>query len=145
MTQSLNIKDGNGISRSLTVESGSYGYIPVHSLPIVTTVTQSSVTSFDWSTSASGTFQIVSSDPTRKGLMIFNPGPHNLYVALSTAGGTKNGFTLTNTSSAPSYYSFILYPSGTYQADSTNVSINYGGYFVSGSASSGIYITSTNS
>lgn len=177
MTDSLIIKDGAGSLKNLTVESGSYGYIPVHAIsssagsgsyitasanypvyvtgnvsisqPIsvtasfapVTTVSQVSVTSFDWSTSASGTFQIAASDAARKGLSIFNPGSNPLYVVLSTAGGTKNGFTLVNTSSAPSDYSLILYSSGTYVADSTNVSVAYGGYFISGSASSGIYIT----
>lgn len=160
MAQSLVIKDGNGNIKSLTVESSSYGYIPVHqitssvSAPIyvtgaisvpqltpVTTVSQSSVTSFTWSTAASGTFQITSSSATRKGLTVFNPGPNNLYVALSTAGDAKNGFALTNTASAPAYYSFIIYPSGTYIADQTNVNVNYGGYFISGSASLGVYVT----
>ena len=170
MTQSLSIKDGNGSSKSLAVESGSYGYIPVHTIsssislpvyvagvitvntasstvtanpPVVTTVSQTSVTSFTWSTSASGTFQLAAASSTRKGLMLFNPGPNNLYISLSTAGGTTNGFTLVNTASVPSSYSFTLYPSGTYIADSTNVGVNYGGYFVSGSASTGVFITST--
>jgi hypothetical protein len=195
MTQSLIIKDGNGNIKSLAVETGSYGYIPVHHisssntspvyitassanpLPVtgtlavdvvigdvinvtasatnpiyvtgvlstivtpVTTVNQSYVNSFSWSTAASGTFAITGSATTRKGLSIFNPGPYNLYVALSTAGGTKNGFILSSTSSAPTYYSFIIYPSGTYLADQTNVGVNYGGYFISGSSSSGVYIT----
>lgn len=110
--------------------------------PAVTTVGQSSVTSFSWSTAASGTFQIAANNTARKGLTVFNPGPNNLYVALSSTGGATNGFTLTNTASAPSYYSFIVYPSGTYQADTTNVGVNYGGYFISGSASAGVFITS---
>ena len=143
MTQSLTIKDGNGASKSLTVETGSYGYIPVHLPPVVTTVSVSAVTSFDWSTSAKGTFEIAANDGTRRGLSIFNPGPNNLYVVLSTAGGTTNGFTIVDTASAPSVYSFILYASGTYIADPTNVGVSYGGYFVSGSASTGVYITST--
>lgn len=211
MTDSLIIKDGSGNIKSLTVESGSYGYIPVHTLsssagsgsyvtasatypvyvtgnvsisqPVnvdvvvgdniavtsslaaplyvsssanspllvtgtiinsvspVTTVSQASVTSFDWSTSASGTFQLAANDTSRKGLTLFNPGPHNLFIALSSTGVTLNGFTLVNTASAPSYFSLILYPSGTYVADSTNVGVHYGGYFISGSASSGVYIT----
>lgn len=230
MTDSLIIKDGVGSIKSVTVESSSYGYIPVHAIsssagsgsyvtasatyplyvtgnvsisqPVnvdvvvgdsiavtssfgaplyvsssanspllvtgtisvntastisisntslnvtssfapVTTVTQATVTSFVWNTTASGTFQIASADTARKGLTVFNPGPHNLYIAQSTTGGTTNGFTITDTSSAPSVYSFILYPSGTFVGDSTNTTINYGGYFISGSASSGVYITQT--
>lgn len=211
MTDSLIVKDGAGSTKSLTVESGSYGYIPVHAIsssagsgsyvtasanypvyvtgnvsisqPVnvdvvvgdniavtsslaaplyvsssanspllvtgtvinsvspVTSVSQASVTSFVWSTSASGTFQLAANDTSRKGLTLFNPGPHNLFVALSSTGGTLNGFTLVNTASAPTYFSFIIYPSGTYVADSTNVGVHYGGYFVSGSASSGVYIS----
>jgi hypothetical protein len=195
MTQSLIIKDGNGNIKSLAVESGSYGYIPLHQvsssnaspiyvtassanpLPVtgtlavdvvigdvinvtasaanpvyvtgnfattatpVTTVNQSYVNSFSWATAASGTFLITGSNSARRGLTIFNPGPYSLYIALSTAGGVKNGFTLLNTSSSPAYYSFIVYPSGTYIADQTNVNVTYGGYFISGSASSGVYTT----
>lgn len=142
MTQSLIIKDGNGSTKNLTVESSSYGYIPVHTMPVVTTVSQTSVTSFDWSTSASGTFQIVGSNTSRKGLTIFNPGPSNLYVCLSTSGGTKNGFTLVDTASAPTLYSFIIYPSGTFQADATNAGVFYGGYFISGSKPTGVFAAS---
>jgi hypothetical protein len=142
MTTSLTIKDGNGSTKTLTVESSSYGYIPVHTMPVVTTVSQTSVTSFDWSTTASGTFQIVAASTTRKGLTIFNPGPANLYVVLSTSGGTKNGFTLVDTASAPTMYSFIVYPSGTFQADSTNAGVTYGGYFISGSNPTGVFAAS---
>lgn len=142
MTDSLIIKDGSGNIKSLTVESGSYGYIPVHQMPVVTTVSQTVSSSFVWNTPSSGTFLLAANSTNRKGLTLFNPGPHNLYVALSSTGGTLNGFTLVNTASAPSSYSFIIYPSGTFQGDSTNVSVNYGGYFISGSASSGVYVTS---
>lgn len=141
MTDSMIIKDGSGNIKSLTVESSSYGYIPVHQMPVVTTVSQTVSSSFVWNTPASGTFLLAANDASRKGLTLFNPGPYNLYVALSSTGGTLNGFTLVNTESAPSYYSFIIYPSGTYEANSTNVSVNYGGYFISNSASSGVYIT----
>lgn len=155
MAQSLIIKDGNGNNSALSVESGSTGLIPIHYVtssttnPLyvvnnpVTTVTKTSVTSFDWTTpaNASGTFSIASNSATRKGLTIFNPGPNNLYIGLSTAGGTQNGLTVTNTSSAPTEYSFILYPSGTYVADSTTVGVQHGGYFISGSVSLGVFIT----
>lgn len=179
MAQSLIIKDGLGTIKSLTVESGSYGYIPVHYvtastsnplpvtgnisvdvvvgdlitvtssvsspvyslLPPTTTAGISATTSFSWSNAASGTFSLVSYSSTRRGLTVFNPGPYNLYIALSTTGGTLNGFTLLNTASAPTVYSFIVYPSGTYTADPTTVNVHHGGYFISGSASVGVYTT----
>jgi hypothetical protein len=145
--QSMIIKDGAGSTKSLTVESSSFGFIPIHQItsstssPVyvseapVTTVAQSAVTSYGYGTSASGTFSIASNSTTRKGLTVFNPGPNNLYLALSTAGGATNGFTLTNTASAPTLYSFIIYPSGTYTADSTTAGVYHGGYFISGSTS----------
>lgn len=151
--QSMIIKDGAGNTKSLTVESSSYGFIPFHQItssttsPVyitetpVTTVAQSAITSFNYGTSASGTFTIASNNTARKGLTVFNPGPNNLYLALSTTGGTTNGFTLTNTASAPTLYSFIVYPSGTYIADSTTVGVYHGGYFISGSTSTGIFIS----
>lgn len=213
MPQSLTIKDGLGVVKSLTVESSSFGLIPVHYItssttapiyitasstnpipvtgnisvdvmvgdiinvtaslaspvgvtgtvnvnnsvltvtssilspvvalaytPSVTTVAASSKTSFNWSVE-NGTFNIASGSLTRRGLTVFNPGPHNLYVALSTVAGANNGFTIVNTASAPSQYSFIVYPSGTYTADSTTVGVYHGGYFISGSASAGVFIS----
>lgn len=155
MAQSLIIKDGLGSVKALTVESGSYGFMPVHYVtssisspvyaysytPPVTTVAQSSVTSFVWNTAASGTFSLAPNSTTRRGLTIFNPGPHNLYIAFSTAGSATNGFTLTNTASAPSIYSFIIYPSGTYTADPTTVGVYHGGYFINGSSSAGVFVS----
>jgi len=159
MAESLIIKDGYGATKSLTVESSSYGFIPVHYItsslsapivayaysPPVTTVTQTVSSSFVWNTIPSGTFALATANSLRRGLTIFNPGPYNLYVAFSTNGGGgdagKHGFTLVNTASAPSVYSFIIYPSGTYTADSTTVGVYHGGYFISGSASAGVYIS----
>ena len=116
---------------------------PVYISPIpVTTVSKTATTSFIWSTAASGTFNLASESTTRKGLTIFNPGPNNLYVALSTTTDTKNGFTLTNTASAPANYSFIIYPSGTYSAEPNTVGVFHGGYFISGSSSVGVFATS---
>jgi len=116
------------VTSSLVSPIYAYAYSPP-----VTTVTASSVTSFSWTTVASGTFNIASGSSTRRGLTLFNPGPYNLYVALSTAGGTTHGFTILNTASAPSQYSFIVYPSGTYTADPTTVGVYHGGYFISSS------------
>ena len=153
MAQSLIIKDGNGNNSALSVESGSYGLIPIHyvtastSNPVtvvtkpVTTVTKSSVTSFSWNTLASGTFNLASESVSRRGLSVFNPGPQPLYVSLASATTAQNGFTITNTSSAPSSYSFILYPSGTYVADETTVGVYHAGYFISGSSSVGVFVT----
>lgn len=191
MAQSLIIKDGVGAIKSLTVESSSYGFMPVHFVtsstsapvyitassanplpvtgsisvdvvvgdiitvtssllspvvayaysPPVTTVAASSITSFTWATAASGTFSLASNSLTRRGLTVFNPGPYNLYIAFSTAGGTTNGFTLLNTASAPTQYSFIVFPSGTYTADPTTIGVYHGGYFISGSSSVGVFIS----
>lgn len=167
MTQSLIIKDGAGSTQSLAVESSSYGYIPVHQIssslanPVyvtgtvtvntastitvidaaVTTATVLPITSFSWTGSASGTFSLAANSTTRKGLLVSNPGPHQLYICLSSAGGATYGFSLLNTASVPTSYSLILYPSGTYVADATTVGVYHGGYFVSGSSSSGVYAT----
>lgn len=124
------------VTSSLLAPVVAYAYSPP-----VTTVAASSVTSFTWATAASGTFALASNSITRRGLTVFNPGPYNLYIAFSTAGGTTNGFTLINTSSAPTQYSFIVYPSGTYTADGTTVGVYHGGYFISGSASAGVFIS----
>jgi len=163
---SLNIKDGNGSSTTLKTTLDSGDHVPHHKIdgtitvtsslasplaitgtittavPAVTTVTKAATTSFSWNTVASGTFNIVSESVSRKGLTIFNPGPNNLYISLSTNGGVTHGFTLLNTASAPTVYTTILYPSGTYIADQTNAGVYYGGYFISGSASTGIFATS---
>lgn len=213
MPQSLIIKDGVGAVKNLTVESGSYGFMPIHYVtsstsapvyitassanplpvtgtisvdvvvgdiinvtasltnptavtgtvnvnnavltvtsslaspvyayaysPAVTTVAASSVNSFNWAVT-NGTFAIAAASSTRRGLTVFNPGPYNLYVALATSAGANNGFTIVNTASAPSQYSFIVYPSGTYTADPTTVGVYHGGYFISGSASVGVFIS----
>lgn len=124
----------------LTVTSSQTN--PVYANPTpVGTVTSTAITSFLWSTSESGSFSLASKVSTRRGLTIFNPGPHNLYISLSTNGGAKNGFTISNINSAPNVYSFIVYPSGTYIADPTTVGVNYGGYFINNSASIGVFIS----
>lgn len=92
--------------------------------------------SYDWSTAASGSFILITENQSRKGLMIFNPGPYDLYVALSTAGGVTNGFIINDINLPPDFYSFILYPSGTFVGDSTNINLHYGGFFISGSSNS---------
>ncbi len=139
--QGLTIKDGLGAVKSLTVESGSYGYIPIHLSPPVTTVVQNYSSSFSWVGAASGTFALAINDPSRRSVTIFNPGPNNLYIAISSTGSTTNGFTISDINSAPTYYSFMLYPSGTYTSDENSAAVYYGGYFINGAASDSILIT----
>lgn len=163
---SLNIKDGNGSAATLKTTLDSSDHVPHHRIdgpvtvtsslanplavtgtvytyiPAVTTVTKTATTSFAWNTAASGSFNIASESISRKGLTVFNPGPHNLYLALSTNGSVTHGFTITSTSSAPTLYTTILYPSGTYIADPTTVGVYHAGYFISGSSSVGIFTTS---
>lgn len=136
ITGTVNVNNSTlTVTSSLASPVVAYAYSPP-----VTTVAASSVTSFNW-TITNGTFNIASNSITRRGLTVFNPGPHNLFVALSTVAGANNGFTIVNTASAPSQYSFIVYPSGTYTADSTTVGVYHGGYFISGSASAGVFIS----
>lgn len=188
MAQSLIIKDGNGATKSLAVESGSAGYSAIHyvvnneytpvyvtvsePLPVtgtinvdvtmgdtinvtssiqaplvaqtisypVNTVSATAITNFDWSENA-GTFCLASNNPSRRGLVVFNPGPNNLYIALSSTGDIANGFLISDVATAPALYSFIVYPSGTYTADSTTVGVYHGGFFISGAASDGVFIS----
>lgn len=107
----------------------------------VTTVNKSFVNLFDW-TIDNGAFTIADEDTERKGLILFNPGPYNLYVSLDTDGvvGDK-GFIITDTGSNPDLFSFIVYASGTYFADDTTVGVYHAGYFISGSASDYLMIT----
>lgn len=207
--QSLPIKDGTGSVQYIAVDSGSYGFIPIHQVtsstasplyitasyanpipvtgtinvdvqvsdlitvtssaanPILVTgtinvntasteitivnteanaifirpmrsqnVTLTSPFNYDWSTSASGSFVLAAENQSRKSLMIFNPGPNDLYVAMSTSGGATNGFVINDITQPPDFYSFILYPSGTFVGDNTNLNVHYGGFFISGSANS---------
>lgn len=99
-------------------------------------VTLTSPSSPGWDTSASGSFILAAENQSRKSLMIFNPGPNDLYVAMSTSGGATNGFVINDITQPPDFYSFILYPSGTFVGDNTNLNVHYGGFFISGSSNS---------
>lgn len=150
MTESLIIKDGSGTTKNLTVESGSYGYIPVHDSYKALTGVNNVIPDyfFQWIVDPTdGTTTAASNDPTRKGLMIFNPGPYNIYIGLATDDVTPfpliRGFAISGTSSAPDRYSFILYPSGTYIADSSTVSLYHGIYVITGSVPEKIFVTET--
>ena len=101
------------------------------------TVTRSTFTPYgaiDYTSSASGTFEFCDEDANRIGLMISNPSQKNLYISVGDNGQyTTNGFTLNSVSQEPQSFSFILYPSGTYFAESGFVSMKHGGFFVSSS------------
>jgi|688.fasta_scaffold117088_4 hypothetical protein len=94
-----------------------------------------------------GAFAICSNNINRKGLTITNPTPQRLFIAIATqassSGAGRNGFSLTNNTSDPNSYSFVIYPSGSYFADSTNVTLFYGGYFVSSSNALKAMVTET--
>lgn len=142
--QSLIIKDGNGVKTNLAVKSGSYGLSTYHYQAFPTSVTKTTASvqygGIDW-TIESGTFILANSSSDRQGLVIFNPSPSNLYISIGS--GSKNGFTLVTTESAPIVYSFILYPSGTYNATNTTVQQFHSGYYVSSTLSPVVFVTST--
>jgi hypothetical protein len=142
--QSLIIKDGNGVRTNLAVKSGSYGLATYHYQAFPTSATKNTASvqygGIDW-TIDSGTFVIANSSSDRQGLLVFNPGPSELYISIGS--GSKNGFTLTNTSSVPSVYSLILYPSGTYNASTTTVQQFHSGFYVSSTLNPLVLITST--
>ena len=92
----------------------------------------------DWASTASvnvsGTFIIAQSSSTRSGLMFTNNFQNNIYVVYDSGYYSNNGFgSLTSTASAPSFFSFILYPNGTYTADPAFVNVKHSGFIVSAS------------
>lgn len=99
---------------------------------------------FDWNV-AQGTFGIASLDYERKEIIICNRGPGALYVKLSSAeqdDGSYHGFNIEDTSSAPTNYSFIIHPSGTYVTSDASRVFYYGGYYVdNGTTPGGVQIT----
>ena len=73
MSESLIIKDGLGSVKTLQVDSGSNGYIPIHS--IISTTTGAFVATFypdnndggwDWNSELSGTSNLASFNKDRK-------------------------------------------------------------------------------
>jgi hypothetical protein len=89
--------------------------------------------SINYENYSSGTFVIASSSYDRKGLVISNNSSNNLYVVIGSSSDGPNGFQLSTTASAPLKFSFILYPSGTYFAESVFVSQFHAGFFPSSS------------
>lgn len=109
---------------------------------IATTAVRSTFSTFantiNWagtgSSNISGTFILAQTSSVRRGLMFANNTNKDLYVALGdTDFASTNGFLLASTASAPSYYSFIVYPSGTYFAEPTFVNVKHSGFFISSS------------
>lgn len=107
---------------------------------------------FDWGSPASGTVTLASSSIDRKSLTISNPSPQSLYVIigidnpLDPVSQITNQFAIGNTSSIPSEYTFIIYPSGTYFADPHNSGLFHGGYMVSASnfdTNTRVFVTET--
>jgi hypothetical protein len=141
----------NTISTPVYVSSSnSYPVITRNS--VASSIARTGFSSFggtiDWagtgSSNISGTFILANSSSTRKGLMFANNTDRNLYVALGdTDLAATNGFLLSTTASAPSSYSFILYPSGTYFAEQEFVNIKHSGFFVSSSVGVSITVVST--
>jgi len=122
--------------------TSSEGYPVVTKNAVATSIGRSTFSTFantiDWagtgSSNISGTFILAQSSSTRKGLMFANTTNKDLYVALGdTDLAATNGFLLSTTASAPSYYSFILYPSGTYFAEPAFVNMKHSGFFISSS------------
>jgi len=94
-----------------------------------------------------GSFQISANDTSRKGLLITNPTSNRLFISIATQASSstegRNGFNLPNNNNDPVSYSFIIYPSGSYFADVTNVTQFYGGFFVSSSNQLKVLVTET--
>ncbi len=94
-----------------------------------------------------GSFQISANDTSRKGLLITNPTSNRLFISIATQASSstegRNGFNLPNNNNDPDSYSFIIYPSGSYFADVTNVTQFYGGFFVSSSNQLKVLVTET--
>lgn len=148
MSESLIVKDGNGVIKSLQVDSGSNGYITNHT--VVSTVTGSNVKSYynngpdgwDWDDVSSGSVVAVVQNASRKGVIINNVSQTGkCYVIV---GGSFPTFTSKTT--PPSKYSFLLNPNGTYFGDSTTSALSHSFFVVSSSElndSSSITVTVT--
>lgn len=133
----------NNSGNALFVTSSNSAPLIVKQCP-ATSVTRSRFTSgggspqIDWASTSpsniSGTFILAQSSSLRAGLMFANNTSYDLYIAIGDGdNATTNGFLLNTTSSTPVGYSFILYSSGTYFADSSFVSAKHSGFFVSAS------------
>lgn len=126
-----------GSTTEVTNTSSSALYI-TSSSPIAVKESSAKITSvnayaypaqYDWSSDASGTFALAAEDDNRKGLIVSNPTAYSLYVVLGS--GSNNGFDLNTVDAAPTKFSFIIYPSGTYIAEPIFAAAFHAGFFVS--------------
>lgn len=135
MSESLIVKDGNGVTKSLQVDSGSNGYITNHT--VVSTVTGSNVKSYynngpdgwNWDSAQSGTVVALQQAPTRKAVIINNvTETGKCYVIVGSPFPT-----LTSKTAPPSKYSFLLDPGATYFGDQSTSALSHSFFVVSSS------------
>jgi hypothetical protein len=148
----VNVNDGlkvelSGSNVKLLSGSSTNTYLQVHLAPVATGSAKNRVSwsdpspgaglYFDWDSAQSGSVLVASSSVDRKALIVFNPSAADIYVSLGQQGYPEtNGFSLFSTASAPNFYSFILYASGTYFADPQNVGVAHALYAISSSEAS---------
>lgn len=130
MSESLIIKDGNSVIKSLQVDSGSNGYITNHTL--VSTVTGSQVDSYaagagwEWGTGS----LIASSSISRKSIIVSNNSEAGkCYLLL----GNDDFGTITDIEVAPPKYTFLLDAGGVYFGDSSTSALEHHIYVPSSS------------
>lgn len=133
MSESLIIKNGNGILKNLQVDSGSNGYISNHAL--VSTVTGSNIYSYapydgwDWS-SDDGVVNALPLSQNRKSVIINNnSSAGKCYVLV----GSSSFGTIPDITKAPPKYSFLLDSGGAYFGDSSTSALSHIFYIPSAS------------
>jgi hypothetical protein len=154
---SLVVKDGAGSTTALNTSYSGGEHTPYHAISGTVEVKSRVTTNFsrtkfhpgnssiDWastgSSTISGTFVIAETSSVRTALMFANNTSVNLYVAVGDGlNPSTNGFALDTTASAPTDYSFIVYPSGTYTCESSLVNAKFSGFFPSSSAPVALYV-----
>lgn len=139
--QSLVVRDGNAIVRSLQVNSGSAGYIPNHSLVATAEDTDIKMyfpnpnvglgeTGWTWGTTDSNVFVAAAADSDRKGVVIHNNSSlGQIYLLLGNTTFGNNP----DQSKAPVKYTALIEPGATYFGDTLTCSVAHKIYAVSGS------------
>lgn len=120
MSESLIIKDGNAVIKSLQVNSGSNGYIANH--VAVSSATGSNINryftgdanSWNWDGPDSGSVSVAEYSENRRSVIISN---HTEIGKCYIMVGSSSFGTITNVQSPPPYYSFLLDSGGTYFSD----------------------------
>lgn len=121
MSESLIVKDGNGVIKNLQVNTGSDGYIiPNH---VVVSVATGSIInryftggldSWDWSSAGSGSVSVAAYNPSRRGIIVTN---HSEVGKCYVMVGSSSFGTIIDVESPPPYYSFLLDAGGIYFSD----------------------------